>query len=482
MNNFKDYLEANGEVGEVEQVFSSIVYATGLPKLKPNEVVVFENGQLGQVISIQSDRSQILILSHELVRVGEKIARTGESLSINISDEILGRVVDCLGNPLDGKKNAFGGEKRKIDVAPLKLKDRSLVTDPIETGVSLVDLLIPIGKGQRELVIGDRKTGKTKFFIKTIMNQTRKGNICIYASIGKKIIEIKEMLEALESKEARANTVIVATSAADAPGLVFITPYTAMAIAEYFRDKGRDVVIFFDDLTNHAIYYREISLLARRFPGRSSYPGDVFYIHSKLLERAGNFAKGSITAFPVAESIMGDISGYIQTNLMSITDGHVFFDTELSNLGRRPAINPFLSVTRVGQQAQTNLVRELSHELSSFLVTLERLRDFEHFGAELSEDIIQKLALGDRVLNFFDQPRDVVPINVSVLIVSMLWIGSWRNQNVKDIKLKYGKMIDDYNLNGAFRKNIDDLISKSNSFQEMLNNIRERNYGQENYY
>lgn len=478
---FNDYLEKIGEVGEVSEVFPSLVYATGLPKLKPDELVVFEDGQLGQTVGISQAKAEILILSHDAIRVGQKIARTDEFLSVKVGEAILGRVVDSLGRPLDGKELSDGTVCR-VDVTPPPLKDRRLVANPLETGVSIVDILIPIGKGQRELVIGDRKTGKTGFFVKTMINQALKGNICIYASIGKKVIEIREMLDSLKSPEARKNIVVVATSASDAAGLIFVTPYTAMAIAEYFKDKGRDVVIILDDLTNHALYYREISLLARRFPGRSSYPGDIFYIHSKLLERAGSFAKGSITAFPVAESIMGDISGYIQTNLMSITDGHVFFDTELANVGRRPAINPFLSVTRVGQQAQTNLVRELSHELSAFLVALERLRDFEHFGAELSEEIIQKLKLGERILNFFDQPREVMPLNVSILIMSMLWIGSWRDQDPEYARTKWGKMADDYNANGTFRKSIDGLVSKTSSFKDFLNRLRESNYGQESYY
>lgn len=479
-NIYKDYLEKVGEIGETTEVLSSIVFATGLPGLKPNELVIFENGQYGQTIGISQDKVQILLLSHEKVKPGDKLARTDQFLSVNVSDEMLGSIVDSLGVPIDGKK-LTNVQTRNVDVTPPKLKDRRLVVVPFETGVPLVDLLIPIGKGQRELIIGDRKTGKTQFFVKTIINQAFKDTICIYASVGKKTSEIREFLNEL-NKDAKKNTIVVATSASDSPGLIFITPYTAMAIAEYFRDKGKDVFVILDDLTNHAMYYREISLLARRFPGRNSYPGDIFYIHSKLLERAGAFGKGSITAFPVAESIMGDISGYIQTNLMSITDGHVFFDTELANLGRRPAINPFLSVTRVGQQAQSGLVRELSHDLSAFLVTLERLRDFEHFGAELSQEVIQQLALGDRILNFFDQPRDVVPLNISILVMSMLWIGSWRNQKPKDIRVKIGKMIDDYKSNGSFRTSIDNLISKTKTFKDFLNKLREQNYGQENYY
>lgn len=481
MSNYQTYLDSTGEQGETSSIMHSVAYATGLPGLKPNELVVFENGQLGQTISLSRDQAEILLLSHSNVRVGDKIARTNKYLSINLSDNILGKIIDPLGVSLDGPL-VEGSSPREIDIAAPNIIERDIIKEPLETGVSLVDLIIPIGKGQRQLIIGDRKTGKTQFFIKSILNQARSGNICIYAAIGKKRIEIKQMLEAIKKLGIEKNVIVVASSASDAPGLIFITPYTAMTIAEYFKDKGLDVLVILDDLTNHAIYYRQISLLARRFPGRNSYPGDIFYTHSKLLERAGKFKTGSITAFPVAESILGDFSGYIQTNLMSMTDGHIFFDTELASLGRRPAINPFLSVTRVGQQAQSNLVRDLSRELSSFLINMERLRSFVHFGAELSEDVRQKLALGERILIFFDQPVDVVPINASILITALLWIGFWKDQTAQDMRSKITKLVIEYQKEGVFRKNIDDLVNKTSKFSDFLNSLRENNYGQENYY
>lgn len=480
--NFQDNLEASGEVGTVVEVFPSLVAADGLPTLRPNELVIFEGGQLGIAFSILKDKVQVLTLSHDLIRVGDKITKTNSFLSVNISDDVLGKIIDPLGRPINGQTIALG-EQRVVDVMPLPFSRRKVITEPLETGVPIVDLIIPIGKGQRELVIGDRKTGKTQFFVKTLSNQSRKGNICIYASVGKKISEVKEMISSLSKSANIKNVVVVATSASDSPGLIFLTPYTAMTIAEYFRDKGKNVILILDDLTNQAMYYRQISLVAGRFPGRNSYPGDIFYLHSKLLERAGDFNNGSITCFPVAESIMGDLSGYIQTNLMSITDGHIFFDTELANLGRRPPINPFLSVTRVGQQAQTPLLRNLSSYVSSFLINLEEIRGFEHFGAELSEETLQKLGLGDRILEFFDQPVDVVPVNLSILVVSMLWIGSWKNQAVKDMRVKMKKMIEDYSSNASgFKDKIDRLMSKTSTFEELLNSLRENNYGQENYY
>lgn len=481
MSEFNNYLNEVGEVGEVKEILHSIVYINGLPGLKPNELVYFENEDLGQALSISKDKAEILILSHSNVRVGDKVARTNKFLSISVSDDILGCLIDPLGNPLNNKTYK-GGTVMEVDVDPPPLSSRLLIKDPVETGVALVDLIIPIGLGQRQLIIGDRKTGKTHFFIKSIVNQVKAGNICIYASVGKKLVEVRDILEALKKRGVDKNVVVVASSSSDAPGLIFITPYTAMTIAEYFRNQGKNVLIILDDLTNHAMYYRQISLLAGRFPGRSSYPGDIFYIHSKLLERAGNFKKGSITCFPVGESILGDLSGYIQTNLMSITDGHIFFDSDLASLGRRPAINPFLSVTRVGQQAQTPLLRDSSRQLTAFLITLEKIRDFVHFGAELSEDVTQKLKLGDRILEFFNQPVEVVPVNMSILILGMLWIGSWRDQTLPNMRSKMKKMIEDYESNANFKKNIDQMISKVNTFQELLNKLREANYGQENYY
>ncbi|HSX48863.1 MAG TPA: hypothetical protein VLE44_01235 [Candidatus Saccharimonadales bacterium] len=481
MKTFNDFLEEIGEVGYADQVLQSIVYASGLPSLKPGELVVFESGELGRAVSISENQSEILTLSHKEIKVGEKIARTNKFLEITVSDDLLGKIIDPLGTSLDGPLSDKG-ERRQIDITPPGMIDRDIIKDPLETGVILVDLTIPLGKGQRELIIGDRKTGKTQFFERTMTNQAKKGNICIYAAIGKKAVEIKHMKESIDKRGIGKNVVFVASSASDSPGLVFTTPYTAMAIAEYFKDKGKDVVVFLDDLTNHAMYYRQIALLSRRFPGRSSYPGDIFYIHSKILERAGKFKKGSITCFPVAESIMGDFTGVIQTNLMSMTDGHIFFDLELANLGRHPAINPFLSVTRSGQQAQTPLVRDLSRELSSFLINLERLRGFLHFGAEISNEIRQKLDLGDRILSVFDQPADTVPINVSLLIIALLWIGFWKDGTQAKMREKVLMLIKDYEATESVRNNINSLIQKSNSFASLLDNLRAGDYGQKRYY
>lgn len=483
MKDFNYYMDAIGEFGFAEEILTSIVYASGLPTAKPNELVLFESGELGRIISLKSDRVEILVLSNSEIKVGTRMARTDEFLKIELGDNILGRMIDPIGNPLDDGPalQMPSNISREVDILPPPLSDRAIINESLETGVPLVDLIIPIGKGQRQLVIGDAKTGKTQFFIRTLLNHTKTGNICIYAAIGKKVVEVRQVLEAIKKRGIDKSTIVVASGASDSPGLIFITPYTAMTIAEYFKDKGYDVLVILDDLTNHAKYYRQISLLAGRFPGRNSYPGDIFYIHSKLMERAGKFKKGSITCFPVAESVMGDLSGYIQTNLMSMTDGHIFFDTDLSSLGRRPSINPFLSVTRVGQQAQTKLARDVSRELTSFLLSIETLKTFIHFGAELSEPVKQKLALSDRILGFFDQPTEVVPRNVSLFVIGLLWTGFWRDQGTPEMRSKIKALTDDYAKDAAFKSKVDKLISGSSVFNELIESLREGEYGQKNY-
>ena len=373
MNRFEEFLKKTGEVGYVDEMIHSVAYISGLPEAQAYELVVFENGDFGEIISLGEHHLEVVPFSKTSFPLGSRVARTNAFLQVGASKNLLGKSIDPLGNVLeylDGDKASTqdGATYRRIDQRAPGVLERKKTDRPLETGVALVDLVIPLGKGQRQLVVGDRKTGKTNFLVQAIFNQAKQGTVCIYAAIGKKRIETKRALEVLKSKGIVDNLITVATSPADSPGLIFATPYTAMSIAEYFRDQGHDALVILDDLTAHAKYYREISLLAKRFPGRSSYPGDIFYIHSRLLERAGNFKTGSISVLAIAELIFGDLSGYIQTNLMSMTDGHIYFDTDFYNQGRRPAINPFLSVTRVGFQAQTPLVRDLSRTLSSYMV------------------------------------------------------------------------------------------------------------------
>jgi len=379
-----------------------------------------------------------------------------------------------LGNSLDiSMKDIKNTEEVPLEKESIKILDRKTVDKPLTTGVNLVDLVVPLSRGQRELVIGDRKTGKTEFLRQAILSQASIGAICIYAVIGQKRAETIKLREFLKKNNVTSNTIVVSSSSSDAAGLIYLTPFTAMTIAEHFRDKGMDVLLILDDMTTHARVYREISLLARRFPGRASYPGDIFYLHAKLIERAGNFTKGSITALPVAESTLGDLSGYIQTNLMSMTDGHIFFDIDLYNEGRRPAVNPFLSVTRIGHQTQSRLLKELSREVTSFLVKYDTMKQFLHFGAEVGQDAKNILQLGERLDVLFNQGTEtIIPVNVNILLVSGLWAGIWNDTKLSDLKNDLEQIKLSYQTDEVYKKKINDFITENKSFTEMTNKLR----------
>lgn len=468
MKDYKFYLEKTGEIGYVGKLVHSIVYIEGLPGARSSEVVVFENGGLGVVLSLGQKYIEVLLLDQES-KVGEEVARTGETLNVPLSNEILGNAISPLGLGLNGSKVVLKPEEmRSIDNEPLGILGRDEVKKPFETGTKIVDLIIPLGRGQRELVVGDRKTGKTLFLMRTMLAQASQGTICIYAAIGKRQHELLDVINFINTNKITKNTVIVASGSADQAGLVFLTPYTAMTIAEYFRDKGKDTLVILDDMTAHANYYREITLLAKRFPGRSSYPGDIFYIHAKLVERGGSFEKGSITCLPVAEAVMGDLSGYIQTNLMAMTDGHIFFDIDRYNRGIRPAINPFLSVTRVGLQAQSPLVRDLNRQVSSFLIHLEEIQDFMHFGTEVSESLKKTLNLGEKVEEFFGQPDlSIVPVNISIFLLAALWGGFAKDVGRDKLIPLYNKIFQRYTKDTQFRQKIDSVVLASPSFLEL---------------
>jgi len=472
MKDYKFYLEKTGEIGYVGKLIHSIVYIEGLPGARSYEVVVFENGGLGLILSLGRKYIEVLLLGQE-ARVGEEVARTGETLQIPLSTEILGNAVSPLGIGLNGSKVVNKPEEtRPVDNEPLGILGRNEVKRPFETGTKIVDLIIPLGRGQRELVVGDRKTGKTLFLMQTMLAQALQGTICVYTAIGKRQHELLDIINFINTNKINNNTVVVASGSADQAGLVFLTPYTAMTIAEYFRDKGKDVLVILDDMTAHANYYREITLLARRFPGRSSYPGDIFYIHAKLIERAGSYEKGSITCLPVAEAVMGDLSGYIQTNLMAMTDGHIFFDIDRYNRGIRPAINPFLSVTRVGLQAQSPLVRDLNRQISSFLVHLEDLRDFMHFGTEVSESLKKTLDLGEKVEEFFGQPDlSIVPVNISIFLLAAIWGGFAKDVDRDRLASLYDKVLQKYIKDNQFKQQVDSVVLGSPSFSEIVNKV-----------
>ncbi|MBI2414270.1 F0F1 ATP synthase subunit alpha [candidate division WWE3 bacterium] len=459
---FNEYLEKTGEIGSVTMLAYPLVYVDGLPSAFPQEVVMFETGEIGQVVSSSPSYVEVLVFSSEAVRTGTKVTRTGRSLEIPVGDALLGKLVDPLGKSLH-KLKPIGLIKdfRQVEIAPPGIEVRAKITETLETGVTIVDMMVPLGKGQRELVIGDRKTGKTNFLLQTVLNQAKKGTICVYAAIGKKKTDIKHVEAFFEKNNLTDKTLIVASSSTDSAGIIYMTPYSAMTIAEYFRDQGKEVLIILDDLSTHAKFYREISLLGKNFPGRSSYPGDIFYTHSRLIERAGNFktANGTvaITCLPVAETVEGDISGYISTNLMSMTDGHIYFDRDLFAQGRRPAINIFASVTRVGRQTQTTTRSGIFRELNSFLSLHEKTQSFIHFGAELSEGVKTTLTMGERVLDFFNQSPDrILTIELQIMLFCLIWIGTWNKYGKEQVRVELEKIISTYKRS----KTTQDLFSK----------------------
>ena len=470
-------LAATNEIGYIEKVIPPLTYASGIPGVRSREIVYFEGGEMGIVLSIDRDLAEILIFSNKNQKVGTKVTRSGRILDIPVGQDFLGKSIDPLGSSVyTGIPSPKADEYRRIDEPVLGIEHREKITETFETGVSVVDLMVPLGKGQRELVLGDRKVGKTEFLLQTMLTQAKNGAVCIYAAIGKKKLDIKKAEDFVVKNHIQNSTVIMSSSSTDPLGIIYITPYAAMTLAEYFRDNGYNVFLILDDLFTHAKFYREISLVGKRFPGRNSYPGDIFYTHSRLLERAGNFKTvngvKSITCFPVVETIESDISGYIQTNLMSITDGHIFFDINLFEQGRRPSINYFLSVTRVGRQTQTKLRWGINRELSSFLTLLEKTQRFIHFGAEVNEGVKSTLSMGDKVLTFFDQPMGkTIPLNVQMFSYSVIWTGVMGEMSSVDVFQFVSKVNKMYIENPQFRTMVDDMISQNEDFNTLLGKI-----------
>ena len=474
---FNEYLESSGETGRVVLVSYPIVHVDGLPSAFPQEVVLFETGELGQVLSADKDLVEILLFSPSPTAIGTSVARTQKTLEVPVGQGLLGKTITPLGTSLY-KTNPLPDfeELRAIEQPSPGIDSREKITVPLETGVSVADMMVPLGMGQRELVIGDRKTGKTNFLLQTVLNQARKDTICVYAVVGKVKSAIRHVEDYVSKNNLSDKVVVVASSATDSSGVIFLTPYTAMTIAEYFRDSGKNVLVVLDDLTTHAKFYREISLLARNFPGRNSYPGDIFYTHGRLLERAGNFRTESgpvsITCLPVAETVEGDISGYIQTNLMSMTDGHIYFDQDLFAAGRRPAVNFFLSVTRVGRQTQTSVKSGIYRELNNFLSLHEKTQSFVHFGAELSEGVKTTLEMGDKVLEFFNQaPDETLNTDLQIMLFCLIWVGIWNNLSKEELKVTLARVIRAYRSSPVVSQMFSDYVSSAQDFNTLLGKV-----------
>jgi F-type H+-transporting ATPase subunit alpha len=398
------------EVGTVLSVGDGIARIHGLDKVMAGELLEFPHGVMGLALNLEEDSvGAVLMGESALIREGDQVKRTKRIMSVPVGEAMIGRVVNALGQPIDGKgpivTKAFGA----IEVIAPGVVDRQPVREPLETGLKPIDCMVPIGRGQRELIIGDRQTGKTAVALDTIINQKGKGVICIYVAIGQKQSTVAQVVRTLEEFGAMAHTVVVSASAADAAPFLYIAPYSGTAIGEYFRDKGQHALCVYDDLSKHAAAYREISLLLRRPPGREAYPGDVFYLHSRLLERASKLSEkkggGSLTALPIIETQAGDISAYIPTNVISITDGQIFLESDLFNSGIRPAINVGNSVSRVGGSAQTKAMKAVAGRLRLDLAQYRELAAFAQFGSDLDKSTQATLARGERMTEVLKQDQ-----------------------------------------------------------------------------
>jgi len=411
------------EVGTVIQASDGIARIYGLEKAMAGELLEFPHDIRGMVLNLEEDNvGAVLFGDYEHIAEGDIVKRTGGIASVPVGEALIGRVVGALGNPIDGRGPIEATETSPVERIAPGIIDRQPVREPLQTGLKAIDSMVPIGRGQRELIIGDRQTGKTALAIDTIINQKDTDVICIYVAIGQKRSTVARVVEELKDRGAMDYTVVVLASASDTAPLQYIAPYAGCAIGEYFRDNGKHAVIFYDDLSKHAVAYRQLSLLLRRPPGREAYPGDVFYLHSRLLERAAKMSDekggGSLTALPIIETQAGDIATYIPTNVISITDGQIFLETNLFNSGVRPAINAGTSVSRVGGNAQVSAMRKISGTLRLELAQYRELEAFAQFGSDLDEATLFQLNRGARLVEILKQPQyEPLPIERQVLIV-----------------------------------------------------------------
>ncbi len=410
------------DTGSIITIGDGIARVSGLEKCMANELLRFPNGTYGMALNLEENSVAVVMLGEsEGLREGDVVERTGSVVSVPVGDQMIGRVVNALGQPIDGKGPIETVETRPIERQAPGIIKRKSVSVPLQTGIKAIDSMIPIGRGQRELIIGDRQTGKTSIAVDTIINQKGQNVICIYVAIGQKRSTVVQTVETLSAAGAMDFSIVVSATASELAPLQYIAPYSGCAIAEYFMDQGKDVLIIYDDLSKHAVAYRALSLLIRRPPGREAYPGDVFYLHSRLLERAARVAPeyggGSITALPVIETQDGDVSAYIPTNVISITDGQIFLETELFHSGIMPAVNPGISVSRVGGNAQIKAMKKVTGTLKLLYSQYRELQGFAQFGSDLDDDTKSRLAQGERIVEILKQGRNKpVPVEVQVCI------------------------------------------------------------------
>ncbi len=425
------------DTGTVITVGDGIVRIHGLENCMMNELLEFENGVQCMALNLEQDFVGAVMLGSDAdIKEGATVKRTGKIISVPVGDALLGRVVNSLGEPIDGKGPIVTAELRPIERIAPGIITRKSVDTPLQTGIKAIDSMIPIGRGQRELIIGDRQTGKTAIAVDTIINQRETGVLCIYVAIGQKSSTVATVVEQLKNAGAMDYTIVVSATASELAPLQYIAPYSGCAMGEYFMEQGKDVLIVYDDLSKHAVAYRALSLLLKRPPGREAYPGDVFYLHSRLLERAANlnenYGGGSLTALPIIETQAGDVSAYIPTNVISITDGQIFLETELFNSGVRPAVNPGISVSRVGGSAQIKAMKKVAGSLKLEYSQYRELQAFSQFGSDLDTDTKNRLAKGERIVAVLKQGQSA-PLSVENQVIIIYAV---INNYLKDIAVE----------------------------------------------
>ena len=456
------------EIGYVIQVGDGIAKVHGLDKCKSNELLRFENGSFGMALNLEESCVSVVMLGTDVgIREGGLVKRTGRVVSVPVGEALIGRVVDALGQPIDGKGPIDSKELRPIERNAPGIIERKSVSVPLQTGIKAIDSMIPIGRGHRELIIGDRQTVKTVIATDTILNQKGKNVICIYVAIGQKRSTVAQLVDTLARGGAMDYTIVVSATASELAPLQYIAPYSGCTMGEYFMDQGKDVLIVYDDLSKHAVAYRALSLLIRRPPGREAYPGDVFYLHSRLLERAARVAPeyggGSMTALPIIETQAGDVSAYIPTNVISITDGQIYLESELFHSGIRPAINPGISVSRVGGSAQIKAMKKVAGTLKLTYSQYRELQSFAQFGSDLDADTKTRLAQGERVVEVLKQDRSSpldVALQVSILyavVHNMLMdvpverISAFENALFDHLTVQHPEILEDIRKTGELR-------------------------------
>ena len=459
------------EVGYVETIGDGIATISGLDHAMYGEVVVFENGTKGMVLDITTENIGVILFDTEdTIGQGTKVSRTKKQAGMPVSANFLGRVVDPLGNPIDGLGPVEANEMRPIEEPAPSIIDRKPVTTPMETGILSIDSMFPIGRGQRELIIGDRQTGKTSIAVDTILNQKGKDCICIYVSIAQKASTVANLVNTLKKNDAMDYTVIVNSTAADSASLQYIAPYSATSLAEYFMHQGKDVLIVYDDLSKHAVAYRTISLLLGRSPGREAYPGDVFYLHSRLLERSSRLnSGGSITALPIIETQDGDVSAYIPTNVISITDGQIFLESDLFFEGQRPAVNVGLSVSRVGGAAQTKAMKKASGSLRINLAQYREMKEFTQFASDLDDATKRQLQHGQVLMELLKQPLNHPMSHADMVIILVVAdAGILDDLDSKQVKKEENTLLEWFNENHS------EISREINTTKKLDDNLKTR--------